>query len=181
VQATAFWKAVLVDRANFLDRFLAFMARSGARYCVIGGTAVNAYAYPVVTQDLDVAVAAEQLDALIESLAGEFTVTRFVHSVNVSSADSDVRVQIQTDLRYSEFVGRSSEREVMGLRMPIARMEDVLEGKIWAALDSTSRPSKQLKALSDIARILEVAPDLRSRVPAEILARIPDQGRAPSS
>ena len=35
--------------------------------------------------------------------------------------------------------------------------------------------SKQLKDLSDIARMLEVSPDLRTRVPPEILARIPSQ------
>lgn len=43
------------------------------------------------------------------------------------------------------------------------------------SLSRTRRPSKQLKDLSDIARILEVAPALRVRVPPEILERIPKQ------
>ena len=59
--------------------------------------------------------------------------------------------------------------------LPVARIDDLLRGKIWAAMDSSGRPSKQLKDLSDIARILEVAPELRSEVPKEILAKIPGQ------
>jgi hypothetical protein len=173
VKAAAFWKAVLVDRANLLERFLAFMQDASIRYCVIGGTGVNAYSYPVVTQDLDIVVAADMLETLAATLAHDFTVTRFPHSINVSAPDSDVRVQIQTDSRYAEFLDRAVMREVMGLRLPVARIEDVLQGKIWAALDSTRRASKQLKDLSDIARILEVAPELRGRVPAELLQKIP--------
>jgi hypothetical protein len=63
----------------------------------------------------------------------------------------------------------------MDYRLPVARIEDLLQGKVWAALDTTRRPSKQLKDLSEIARIIEVAPDLRPRVPQEILERIPKQ------
>ena len=63
----------------------------------------------------------------------------------------------------------------MGFPLPVARIEDLLQGKIWAAHDRTRRPSKQLKDLSDIARILEVEPQLRNQVPAEILSKIPQQ------
>jgi hypothetical protein len=63
----------------------------------------------------------------------------------------------------------------MDLQLPIARLEDLLQCKIWGAFDSTRRPSKQLKELSDIARIIEVAPALRDLVPPEILAKIPGQ------
>ena len=45
-------------------------------------------------------------------------------------------------------------------------------GKIWAALDNARRPSKRQKDLADIARLLEVRPDLRRQTPAEILARL---------
>jgi hypothetical protein len=173
MQSLAFWKAVLVDRENLLEGFLEFMRDSGARYCLIGGAGINAYAYPVVTVDLDVVVAGDQIQRLEESLARRFAVRRFPHSINVSAPGSKLLVQIQTDERYFEFVDRATIREVMDLQLPVARLEDLLQGKIWAALDSTRRPSKQLKDLSDIARILEVDPGLRGRVPPEILARIP--------
>ncbi len=55
---------MLVDRDNFLDRVLDFLRNSGVRYCVIGGTGVNAYTYPVDTEDLDIVVAAEAIEAL---------------------------------------------------------------------------------------------------------------------
>jgi hypothetical protein len=34
-------------------------------------------------------------------------------------------------------------RDVVGLQLPIASLEDVLQGKIWAALDLGCRPSKR--------------------------------------
>lgn len=85
-----------------------------------------------------------------------------------------MRVQIQTDARYAGFLERAVVRNAMDFQLPVACIEDALEGKIRAALDST-RPSTQLKDLSDVARILEVAPELRDRVPAQILARIPSE------
>jgi len=99
-------------------------------------------------------------------------VERFPHSVNVSAPGSDLRVQLQTDSRYAAFVGGASPREVLGLRLPVARLEDVLQGKIWAAQDPTRRPSKRLKDLADISRLLETHADLRSRVPDDILSRL---------
>lgn len=172
MDARAFWKAVTVDREEFLDRFLDVLRAGGFRYCLVGGQAVNAYAEPVVSLDLDVVVAADQLEALERALAQRFTVERFEHSLNVSASGSDLRVQIQTDPRYFAFLDHASPREVLGLTLPVARMEDVLQGKIWAALDPTRRPSKRQKDLADIARLLEVAPALRARVPAELLARL---------
>jgi hypothetical protein len=175
MKSSTFWKAVLVDRDNLLEQFLEFMQESGVRFCLIGGTGVNAYAYPVVTEDLDIVVAADQIGKLERSLAQRFRVRRFPHSINVSSPDSKLQIQIQTDERYFEFLERATVRDVMDFQLPVARIDDLLRGKIWAAMDSSRRPSKQLKDLSDIARILEVAPELRSEVPLEILSKIPGQ------
>jgi hypothetical protein len=175
MKSSTFWKAVLVDRDNLLEQVLSALSESGVRYCVIGGAGVNAYAYPVVTEDLDLVVAADQIDRLEASLARRFKVRRFAHSINISMPDSKLQVQIQTDERYFAFLEGAEVRNVLDYQLPVARIEDLLQGKIWAALDRTRRPSKQLKDLSDIARILEVSPDLRTRVPHEILARIPGQ------
>jgi len=172
MKALAFWKAVTVDREDFLERFLEVLQTGGVRYCVIGGQGVNAYAEPVVSLDLDVVVAADQIDAVEASLAQRFVVRRFSHSLNVSAPGSDLRVQIQTDPRYLAFLPQATPREVLGLTVPVARLEDVLLGKIWAALDPARRASKRQKDLADIARLLEVAPDLKAQVPAEILARL---------
>ena len=57
----------------------------------------------------------------------------------------------------------------MGVALPVARVEDVLQGKVWAVSDQTRRGSKRQKDLADIARLLEGHPHLRDQVPAGIL------------
>jgi hypothetical protein len=81
-------------------------------------------------------------------------------------------VQFQLDPRYAAFVERAERRTVLGVVLPVARLEDVLQGKVWAALDPSRRASKRQKDLADIARILEGFPDLRSSVPEEIVRRL---------
>lgn len=172
MQALEFWKAVTVDKADLLGRLIALLDQNAIRYCVIGGQAVNAYAEPLVSLDLDIAVAVEQLDQAEALLDREFQVERFEHSLNVSLAGSDLRVQVQTDPRYGAFVDRAARRSVLGLTLPVASPEDLLRGKVWAAQDTSRRPSKRRKDLLDIERLLEVYPNLRTQVPAEILARL---------
>ena len=55
--ARDFWTAVTVDRANLLDELLGLLDEHDVRFCVIGGQAVNAYAEPLVSLDLDLAIA----------------------------------------------------------------------------------------------------------------------------
>jgi len=152
--------------------YSAWRGEYAIRYCVIGGQAVNAYAEPLVSLDLDLAVAVDQIEFVEELFAREFQVRRFSHSIKISQEGSDLRVLIQTDPLYAGFVGRSVEREILGLIMPVACLEDVLQGKVWAALDSDRRASKRQKDLADIARLVEAYPGLREKVPDEILSRL---------
>jgi hypothetical protein len=172
VQALAYWKAVTQDRTDFLDEFLALLVENGIRYAVIGGQGVNAYAEPLVSLDLDVAVATEDLDRVEKLLSGRFRIERFPHSVNVSAAGSQLRVQIQTDPRYVAFVPRATPREVLGVTLQVAAVEDVLQGKLWAFLDEQRRGTKRQKDLADIGRLIEAYPHLRVRVPREVLDRL---------
>lgn len=172
MRALTFWKKITVDRVDFLERLIALLKAHGVRYCVIGGQAVNAYADPVVSLDLDLIVATDQLPEVEAFLSQEFDVQRFPHSVNVSAQGSDLRVQLQTDPRYAPFIKRASLKEVLGLTLPVAAIEDLLRGKIWAAQDKARRGSKRQKDLADIARLLEGYPELRSHVPQEILDRL---------
>ena len=172
MRALTFWRAVTVDHANFLENLLAVLNEHHIRYCVIGGQAVNAYAEPVVSLDLDLVVAVDQMAKARTALGESFTVEAFPHSLNVSTKGSDLRAQIQTDTRYAGFVDRAVSRNVLGVDLPVARLEDVLQGKVWAVQDPARRPSKRQKDLADIARLLETYPDLRSRVPADVLARL---------
>jgi len=172
MQALAYWKAVTQDRADFLDEFLSMLVESDIRYCVIGGQGVNAYAEPLVSLDLDVVIATEDLLLVERLLSARFRIERFEHSLNVSAADSQLRVQIQLDSRYSAFVSRATPREVLGVTLQVAAVEDVLQGKLWAFLDETRRGTKRQKDLADIGRLIEGYPQLRARVPAEVLSRL---------
>lgn len=172
MQALEYWKTVTGDQTGFLERVLGVLEDARVRYCVIGGQGVNAYVEPVVSLDLDLAVAAEDLVTAEAAFARLFRVERFAHSVHVSAPGSDLRVQLQTDPRYAPFVERAGRGQVLGLTLPVARFEDVLQGKVWAAGDATRRASKRQKDLADISRLLEARPDLRPLVPPELLARL---------
>ncbi len=172
MQALAFWKAVAHDQSNFLESLIALLEEHQIRYCVIGGQGVNAYAEPLVSLDLDLVVAVDQLREVEQLLGEQFKVEQFPHSLNVSAPESQLRVQIQTDPRYFDFPVRASVRDVLGMPLPVAAVEDILDGKVWAAISEDRRPSKRRKDLLDIERLLEINPKLRARVPASILARL---------
>jgi hypothetical protein len=172
MRALTFWKKITMDQANLLERIVALLSEHGIHYCVIGGQAVNAYVEPLVSLDLDLAVAVDQLGQVEELLKNNFELRRFPHSLYVSLPASDLRVQVQTDPRYADFVQNSEDREVLGLVMPVASVEDVLRGKVWAVQDPDRRGSKRQKDLADIARLLDSYPHLRSQVPEEILSRL---------
>jgi hypothetical protein len=131
-----------MDESDLLGRLLDFLENRGIPFCVIGGQAVNAYVKPLVSLDLDIAVAVEEPRTLIKGLRGSFRVTEHAHRINLSQPGSDLRVQIQTDCRYAAFVPAAERKKVLGLMMPVAKLEDVLRGKIWAASDPERRGSK---------------------------------------
>lgn len=172
MQALTFWKTVTMDRAGLLDQVVDRLTAAGVRFCVVGGQAVNAYVDPVVSLDLDLALAAGEVERVETLLGNDFRLERFPHSLNLSAPGSDLRVQFQTDPRYDDFPSRAAERDVLGLRLPVAALEDVLQGKVWAALDETRRASRRQKDLADISRLLEAYPELHACVPKTILDRL---------
>jgi hypothetical protein len=172
MQELAFWKAVIVDESNFLEAIIALLSENDIQYCVIGGQGVNAYVDPLVSLDLDLVVAVDQIEPVKRLLTAAFKVEHFPHSLKVAGGGSKLRVQIQTDPRYFAFVERARPASVLGLSLPGAGIEDILQGKVWAAQDATRRPSKRRKDLLDIERIVDAYPALRDRVPQDILVRL---------
>jgi hypothetical protein len=161
-----FFNSVAKGEADILDVFLSLLKETKARYCVVGGLAVNAYAEPVVSLDLDMVIASKGLAKVRESsIAKGFKVQEFERSVNLSHPGSDLRIQLQTDARYQSFIPRARVRMVLGYKMAVASLEDVLQGKIWAYFDLTRRKSKRQKDLADILRLVENYPRLKSRLP----------------
>jgi hypothetical protein len=172
MRAASFLRAVTADHADLLGHITGSLQRAQIAFCVVGGQAVNAYVEPLVSLDLDLVIAAGRLEDALSAFGSHVQIERFPHSLNLASSGSDLRVQIQTDNRYASFVERASEREVLGHRLPVAAVEDVLQGKIWAAQDAERRPSKRQKDMADIARLIERHPNLRERVPKELLDRL---------
>ena len=167
-----FLNAVAGGRTDVLQAFLDAVRAAGADYCVVGGLAVNAYAEPVVSLDLDVVLVASRVDEICAVLAGRFTVERFPHSLNLTCEESELRIQLQTDPRYQDFLPRAEPKKVLGYDMRVASAEDVIRGKAWAFQDAGRRPSKRQKDLADIMRLVEVIPSLSAALPPDIKARL---------
>ena len=94
----------------------------------------------------------------------------------MSERDQSLLERIQGDPRYLEFLGGAVEKDVLWLKFCVARLEDVFQGKIWAAMDETRRPSKRQKDLADIGRLIEINPDLTGRIPPETSINFADSG-----
>lgn len=171
MSSLAFWKAVVEDGSNFLERVIRLLQERGIRYCVIGGVGVNAYAEPIVTQDLDVVIATEQIGTARALLEREFRVREFDHSFNVYDPGSKLQVQVQLDVP-ADVVGRATVREVMDLRLPVAEPGDLLRMKIEAATDTTRRGSKRAKDILDLARLAMAFPELIDEIPGGLRARV---------
>ena len=160
------------DRSNFLERVIGLLEESGFDYCVIGGVAVNAYAEPVVTQDLDLVLSRADLAPARVLLEKHFKVQEFEHSLNVYDPGSKLQVQLQKDPRIEGLLDRAERRDVMDLVIPVASPHDLLRLKIAAALEPTRRASKRQKDLADISRLVEVYPELRAQLPDEIRSKL---------
>lgn len=165
--------AVAKGQEDILQLFLDILKKSKAAYCAVGGLAVNAYVEPVVSLDLDIVVDMKDVEKVCrEAAAKGLKVEKFEHSVNLTSPKSNLRIQIQTDPRYQEFISRASSKEILGYKMNVACIEDVLQGKMWAYMDERRRKSKRQKDLTDIMRLIEGFPSLESRIPAAILKKL---------
>jgi hypothetical protein len=167
-----FLNAISNGKVDIVQAFLDTLSTSNADYCVIGGLAVNAYAEPVVSLDLDIVVAADNIETVIKAIEAHFRIQRFAHSINLSTDKSDLRIQLQTDSRYQDFISRAASHIVLGYKMKVASVEDVFQGKIWAYSDDQRRKSKRQKDLADIVRLIEVYPSLAELLPASISKRI---------
>ena len=168
-----FLNSIANGKIDIIQLLLSILDESESDYCVIGGLGVNAYAEPVVSLDLDLVVVSDHI-AKLRSIAMTkgMTIKEFEHSINLSILGSDLRIQLQTDPRYQEFISHAKCLDVLGYKMSVARLPDVLRGKIWAYSDETRRQSKRQKDLSDIMRLVETHPELKVDLPPEISDRI---------
>ena len=131
-------------------------------YCLIGGLAVDCYVEPVYALDAEIVVIARSRAGLSAHLQEQ-------------GFKSKLRIQFTTDERYQVFLARSVKAEVLGVRVRVASLEDVTQGKLWAYGDPRRRLSKRKKDELDLIRLAEAHPELKSAYPDELREQI-DRG-----
>jgi hypothetical protein len=130
---------------------------------------------PVYTLDADLVVVAENLPAVTGRLQEQcFRIEQHPHSLNAQAPASELRIQFTTDERYQTFLNRSVEAEALGLRVRVACLEDVVQGKLWAYSDPQRRLSKRKKDELDLIRLAEAYPKLKALYPRELTKQIDD-------
>ena len=151
---------------------------TGQPFCLIGGLAVNHFVEPVVTLDADFAIAASTGLAGALRAAG-FVVQEFPYSVNAQLPGSRLRIQITVNSRYGAFPARATEGELFGVRLPIAALDDLVQGKLWAFTDANRRASKRAKDRADLIRICESRPHVIALIPPGLIPEVDDLRSSP--
>jgi hypothetical protein len=185
------YDAVIMSGTQDFSFVVETLSRHRAAWCVIGGMAVNAYVSPVYTADLDMVVVTADLRAVLADLAAaDFRIKEFPYSVNAQRragaaqrASHMLLVQFSKSARYQPFVERAELRPILGRDVPVAALEDVVQGKLWAWGDPDRRLSKHAKDEADLIRLGEDYPQIRSMLPAairEALVRQETRGLPPA-
>jgi len=163
--------AGLTGGQNDFARAVAALRATGQPFCLIGGLAINHYVEPLVTLDADFAVAA--VAGIGEALtAAGFAVQEFPHSLNALFPGSRLRFQLTLNGRYGAFPSRAIEVELFGVRVPVAALEDLVQGKLWAATDPARRASKRQKDRLDLTRLAEAHSYLIQLIPVGIVPEV---------
>ena len=146
------------------------------RWCLVGGLAVNCYVEPVFTMDADIVVASFDLPEIqAELIACGFAVTEYEHSVNAQTKGSDLRIQFTVDQRYQKFLADTEMMKVLGELVPVASLENIVRGKVWAWSDPRRRLSKRKKDELDLIRIAEKYPEVCNLMPPAITNQLEDK------
>ncbi|NUM55345.1 MAG: hypothetical protein HUU46_16990 [Candidatus Hydrogenedentes bacterium] len=100
---------------DVVGRVVRILESLNAPHCIVGGLAVNAYAEPMVSLDVDIVVQDAYLkDVCAAAESAGFAIEVFPNSVNLKMQGSDLRVQLQTDLRYQQFLVSAIQKGVLG-------------------------------------------------------------------
>ena len=163
--------AGITGRSDDLARVVSALRAAGQPFCLIGGLAVNHYAEPVVTLDADFAVSA--VAGVGAALRGAgFIVEEHPHSINAALPGSRLRIQITVNDRYGRFPCRAVEAEVFSVRVPVAALADLVQGKLWAATDPARRASKRQKDRLDLTRLSEACPEIIPSIPPGLIPEV---------
>jgi hypothetical protein len=155
--------------ADDVMRMVDALERAELHWCAIGGIAVNHWAAePMVTRDVVFVVAVDEVERAVATLerAG-FAAERHPWSINFRG-HSQVSLQLSTENFYEAFPARAVAADVHGILLRVAALHDTLAGKIKAWRTPDRRPSKAIKDLGDIARLVEAHPQLAATLPPDV-------------
>jgi len=150
-------------------RMVNALEKADISWCAIGGVAVNHWAHePMVTQDVDFVVAADDVDKVTKVLGDAgFSYEEFKWSINFRGG-SKVSIQLSTEDVYLSFPDKSVAADVHGILLRVASLEDTLAGKILAWRDQSRRQSERAKDFTDIVRLVESFAELWVKLPPEL-------------
>ncbi|MBI4811197.1 MAG: hypothetical protein HY800_07140, partial [Ignavibacteriales bacterium] len=69
-----FFNKIANGKQDILNEFVNHLKQQRAHFCVIGGLAVNAYAEPVVSLDIDIVIAVDSIENIIKKLPKSYKV-----------------------------------------------------------------------------------------------------------
>ncbi|MEW6556789.1 MAG: hypothetical protein AB1349_05470 [Elusimicrobiota bacterium] len=160
-----FYNRITNSSRDILAEFLKILNSKKIDYCAIGGIAVNAYCEPLITLDFDCVIAIKDINQLKKELkTAGFKIKTHPHTWEVKHRNSDIKIQLQRDKRYGDFIKRARIRNVLGYKIKVAKKEDVLKGKIWAYTDPERNKLKREKDALDIKRLIKKYPALKRLV-----------------
>jgi len=85
-----FLNSIANGKSDIVQLLLDQLEKLKIDYCIIGGLAVNAYADPVASLDLDLVLTVRDTEKILEHVKNIFSINRFPHSINLQHADSDL-------------------------------------------------------------------------------------------
>ena len=125
--ATEIYESVTNGGASDFVEIVAVLNRHKP-WCLIGGLAVNCFVEPVYTTDADIVVVATSLERIERELKAV--------GFRAQRPGSKLNVRFTTDDRYQDFLGNLTRREVLGVVVPVASLENIVRGKVWAWQDA---------------------------------------------
>jgi Nucleotidyl transferase AbiEii toxin, Type IV TA system len=158
---------------NDFQATVELLDRLDARWCLIGGLAINVYCEPVYSIDIDFVVIADQLERVCVELAKlGFAISHRRFWVNAHPQSSSVIIQFATSARCQDFLDRTTQAEILDVPCQVAGLPDIFRDKLLAANDPERRPSKRSKDELDLIRIAEKYPEYLNLLPASLRARL---------
>lgn len=101
-----------------------------------------------------------------------FSVEEFKHSENAQVKGSQLRIQLTLDQRYQKFLSHTKRMQVFNEQVPVASLENIVRGKVWAWSDPELRLTKRKKDELDLIRIAERYPEMRHLMPPVIKTQL---------